>query len=124
MKLVNGKPELRFHGKNWSKQKVRYAHRLIRYAVDVGSLHSPDHCQQCGTTLKRLNAFTNGHSHILAHHEDYNWPYHVVWLCDSCHYARHMTAGDFSWSAEAQEVLQNRMLEPFFPGWTGKYHRS
>jgi hypothetical protein len=57
-------------------ERVR-AREAVKRAVEAGQLvRGP--CADCGAS-----AFTEGH------HEDYARPLDVVWLCETCHRARH-----------------------------------
>jgi len=51
---------------------------LVRTAIRRGILTRPRNCPECGK---------NGR--IVAHHEDYNKPYEVIWYCHACHSAYH-----------------------------------
>ena len=54
----------------------RKAHKAVEYAIATGALtKSP--CERCGSE--------NSH----AHHEDYNKPLDVMWLCPTDHKKRH-----------------------------------
>lgn len=64
--------------KKWQKanpEKTK-AHAVVRDAIKDGVLER-EPCQICG----------NKKSH--GHHEDYNEPLDVIWLCQKHHYARH-----------------------------------
>ena len=50
------------------------AHSAVAYAVEKGTLIRPAACSTCCQA-----AFT------VAHHDDYNKPLSVRWLCRSCH---------------------------------------
>ncbi|WP_443700185.1 hypothetical protein [Pseudomonas sp.] len=60
------------------------AHRLVRSAVERGELVRPDECSKCGAAPKRK---VDGKSAIQGHHEDYNKPLDVEWICAKCHRA-------------------------------------
>lgn len=63
--------------------KQRYkAYRTVARAIKMGDLVVGD-CADCG---KSPDAET-----IHAHHKDYGRPLEVIWLCQSCHQARHRT---------------------------------
>jgi len=51
----------------------------LRWAVEGGIIIKPENCSKCGGT--RI---------IHGHHEDYNKPLEVVWLCSSCHKQLHV----------------------------------
>ena len=59
---------------NLNNPYKRKAHSLIRCAIRRGDLIRPNSCSEC---LK------DGKPH--AHHDDYNNPLDVRWLCDICH---------------------------------------
>jgi ribosomal protein S27AE len=51
-------------------------HNAVARAIKNGSL-DPTPCVRCGEIKS------------LAHHEDYDKPLDVMWLCQSCHKQRH-----------------------------------
>jgi hypothetical protein len=59
------------------------AHRLVREAVRRGEIVRPVFCSTCGRSDLRIEA----------HHEDYDMPLDVNWLCSSCHGATHAKKG-------------------------------
>ena len=59
------------------------AARHVNNATQRGKLVRPDRCSECGRAC-----------HPDAHHEDYAKPLEVVWLCRSCHMARHRKADE------------------------------
>lgn len=63
------------HPPRTAKQR---AYRLTRDAIAAGFLVRPAQCQQCQRVAK-----------IQAHHEDYDKPLDVMWLCQRCHSGRH-----------------------------------
>lgn len=62
---------LKFREKNLARAKVRYA-------VEKGAIIKPTLCTDCLLELP-----------LHAHHEDYDKPLEVVWLCQICHKHRH-----------------------------------
>jgi hypothetical protein len=68
------------HKKFWlAENKLkRKAHQSVAYAIQTGKLVRQP-CERCGTT-----------QHVVAHHEDYNKPLDVLWLCKQHHKERHM----------------------------------
>jgi hypothetical protein len=55
------------------------AHGLLNKAVLRGEIIKLDKCEWCD----------NPHEHIHGHHEDYEKPLEVIWLCPICHHNRH-----------------------------------
>ena len=53
------------------------AHKIVANAIEYGTLMKPRLCEQCGQE-KDLDA----------HHEDYEKPLEVEWLCRKCHKTR------------------------------------
>jgi hypothetical protein len=60
---------------------MRHAHSRVMLAKQHGDL-SPKPCEVCGTTVR-----------VQAHHEDYDRPLDVRWLCQLHHKARHKEIG-------------------------------
>lgn len=54
------------------------AQKKLQHAVKIGKIIKPKNCEDC-LEERRLSA----------HHEDYEKPLKVVWLCSSCHKIRH-----------------------------------
>lgn len=76
-----------FLKKNQAKRKAMgsaymKAHNAVTRAVKNGSLIRPDHCQRCPATER-----------IQAHHDSYERPLDVMWLCPVCHAQRHKELG-------------------------------
>lgn len=57
--------------KHWYKQKARLK---LKYEIKMGRIIRPDTCSVCKEKKK-----------IEAHHEDYDKPLDVVWVCRQCH---------------------------------------
>lgn len=68
--------EKRYKGFLINKPYMIYAHRRLNYAVSAG-------------WLKRMPCMICGVEKSHAHHEDYNFPLDVVWLCGFHHKERH-----------------------------------
>ena len=60
------------------QDSVKASRKVLR-AIREGLLERPVKCSLCGKPRK-----TNGH------HEDYNSPYAVLWVCASCHKKIHL----------------------------------
>lgn len=73
---ADNKDRLREHKNKYNANKCRnyynYAHTKIWNAVREGKI-IPQPCEVCGKTT------------VQAHHDDYNKPYEVRWLCEECH---------------------------------------
>lgn len=58
------------------------AYRLVRSAIESGTLVRPDSCNRCGQSPPKAR---DGRSRIHAHHHDYSRPLDVEWICAKCH---------------------------------------
>lgn len=79
-KYAKHKDKYLYRSKDWAlknPEKVRAAQKA-RYAVKMGALKKSP-CIVCGNPKSQ------------GHHEDYNKPLEVVWLCLSHHRQRHVT---------------------------------
>lgn len=54
------------------------ARRVLSVAIKKGLVRRPKKCSECGWKGR-----------VHGHHEDYNKPLEVVWLCQVCHGKRH-----------------------------------
>lgn len=61
----------KWRNKNIEKRKV---HALVGRAIKNGKINKPLNCDGCGAKGR-----------IEAHHEDYNKPFVIKWLCMVCH---------------------------------------
>jgi hypothetical protein len=61
-----------------------YIHNLTETAIQQGIL-SRQPCEICGAS----GAFSDGRSEVQAHHDDYNKPLEVRWLCQRHHHEWH-----------------------------------
>lgn len=62
-------------------------HNITEKAIKRGVLIQKDTCEECGASGK----FKDGRAGIHAHHDDYNKPLEVRWLCYKCHHSWHKT---------------------------------
>lgn len=60
---------------------------LLESAVRAGRLVPPTTCEECGQDPGRCS---DGRRKLHAHHDDYNKPLEVRWLCQPCHHAWHL----------------------------------
>ena len=70
---------------NWTNTNLvkRSANLIVCNAVRDGKLTKSKTCESCGVE----------HIRIHGHHDDYNYPMIVRWLCPSCHTAWHRENG-------------------------------
>ena len=61
------------------------AQNLVETAISQGVMQRKTHCENCGST----GTFKDGRTSIQAHHDDYNKPLEVRWLCQKCHHKWH-----------------------------------
>jgi hypothetical protein len=60
------------------------AYASLKRAIKAGALTRPSYCEKCGVDP---GTRTDGRSLVQAHHDDYDKPLEVQWLCPSCHRA-------------------------------------
>jgi len=82
-----------------NNQKKRACHVLVGHAIRSGKLIQKD-CEKCGEKKEKYK--------IHAHHEDYDYPLDVVWLCRKCHGARHKEINEEKRKNEALQNLSHR----------------
>jgi ribosomal protein S27AE len=56
------------------------SYKIYKAALKDGTLQRMTTCEKCGESEKR----------IYGHHEDYNKPTDIMWLCGRCHKKRHI----------------------------------
>jgi transposase-like protein len=61
------------------------SHHKVENAVKHGYIKRPESCEECGHSGKNKD----GRTALRAHHDDYNKPMEVRWLCHKCHYTWH-----------------------------------
>lgn len=80
IKALRRIPEIRARRQQWLNQyywKRRdkfLAMAKVKYALRTGKLIRPSQCEECSKECKPQ-----------AHHDDYNKPLEVRWLCQECH---------------------------------------
>ncbi len=67
-------------GETASKRAQNLAWKAIKKGVLI-----PQPCENCGV----VGTFADGRNKVQAHHEDYNKPLEVRWLCQECHHEWH-----------------------------------
>lgn len=61
-----------------SRKKECAARAAVSHEVRMGRMVAPDTCSKCGCEAK-----------LDGHHEDYDRPLDVIWLCRPCHVSHH-----------------------------------
>lgn len=87
---VNFRPNLRFGDenhffRNGKKTACDRSQNLLEKALEKGIVKRKTHCEICNDT----GEFKDGRTKIQAHHDDYNKPLEVRWLCQKCHHNWH-----------------------------------
>lgn len=59
------------------------AHKIVGNAIKDGKMKRQSECESCGSGFS-----------VHAHHDDYNYPLTVRWLCAACHKAWHDKHGE------------------------------
>jgi len=62
------------------------AQNLAEVALRKGILEKSSACEACGDS----GCMKDGRSKVQAHHDDYNKPLDVRWLCQKCHHVWHI----------------------------------
>jgi hypothetical protein len=68
----------KLHGHEPRNEAARHANSLLASAIRWRKLKKPTTCSRCGSE-----------GNIQGHHEDYDRPYDVEWLCPKCHGKEH-----------------------------------
>lgn len=77
-----GKDNHFFRGGSRADKK---AHDIMEDAIKRGLLVNPEQCSECGFSGR----FSDGRTAVQGHHDDYNFPLNVRWLCQRCHHEWH-----------------------------------
>ena len=75
------KDYLKEYRKSYPKKYL--AHNKLNNAIRDGNIENPRVCEIC-----------SGIFHVVAHHDDYDKPLQVRWLCSSCHQQWHSVNGE------------------------------
>lgn len=92
------KPKDKKDGDWYKKRKRRH---ITKAAVRNGLIVKPDGCQVCGTKDK-----------IEIHHDDYDKPMSVRWLCRECHCRHHFLVERMIAEGELRNLQQRE--RPFY----------
>lgn len=87
-KVVTMRPQQRHgpanHFFRGGQRAIDYVHNITEKALQRGILKRQP-CEVCGAN----GAFSDGRSEVQAHHDDYNKPLEVRWLCQKHHHEWH-----------------------------------
>ncbi len=61
------------------------AHDEFEHALRIGRVVRVSHCEECGASP----VGADGRTLVVGHHDDYNFPLSVRWLCQPCHHEWH-----------------------------------
>ena len=70
-----------------NKRQKRHLRDSINNRIKAGKLERPMFCEGCGSA-----------GVIEAHHENYNRPDDITWLCKTCHELLHADADQRAWA--------------------------
>ena len=88
-KIVEGINDIRVNSNVHSTKKER-AERKLNYELSMGRMTIPSVCSECGVAPR---AGTLGRRRLFAHHENYDKPLDVKWMCTYCHSKLHKNNG-------------------------------
>ena len=85
-KTDRGKQAISRANRRWIERnkKKRWVTHAVNNAVRDGRLVKPLACENCGSTAHRIHG----------HHDDYDRPLEVCWLCPACHNDWHKRNGE------------------------------
>jgi hypothetical protein len=81
------------------------AYSRLNAAKARGDIVAPESCSKCGKTSVR----------IFGHHDSYDRPLDVTWLCAGCHSARHVEIRLANAKSLGVEVVESRVRGPNDP---------
>jgi len=102
---VTMRPQLRYGASNHFHRGGHptdtRVHSILAKAISRGQI-VPRPCEECG----RSGSASDGRNTVEAHHDDYNKPLEIRWLCGDCHRA---------WHATHEPIRRTRPLPPTPP---------
>lgn len=87
------------------------AQAILENAVRYGKLLNPEKCSSCGSS----DRFTDGRTAIQGHHDDYNKPLDVRWLCQRCHHEWHKHNEPIRYTGESKSTVDIDIVHGGFP---------
>ena len=79
------------------------AQNILEKAIEKGIVKRKIACEKCGSKP----IFKDGRTGIQAHHNDYNKPLEVIWLCQKCHHEWHKN----NKAVKRKEVMPNGLSD-------------
>lgn len=73
-----------FKRNGYTNGQKRAVH-LVEKAIKKGIITINEKCEKCGAT----KTFSDERRGVQAHHDDYNEPLEIRWLCQKCHHDWH-----------------------------------
>lgn len=114
-KRIKFRPNLRYgkdnHFYRGGARADSRAQDILDNAIRYGKLHNPEKCESCGSTDK----FTDGRTAIQGHHDDYNKPLNVRWLCQQCHHEWHKHNKPIAYNGEPEVTEDVDIIFGGFP---------
>src|SRR6266568_2730447 len=93
------------------KQQMR---RAVRTAIKRGNLVRPKTCNKCGTAPGHTK---NGRTLIEAHHHNgYDDPLDVIWLCSRCHHYEHVRNNGIHHTVEVKQQRRESLKRAYAEG--------
>jgi len=87
------------------------ANDILDNALRYGKLHNPEKCSVCGDEGR----FSDGRTSIQGHHDDYNKPLDVRWLCQRCHHEWHKHNRPIPYTGEPEPTKDIDIIFGGFP---------
>jgi len=106
-KLRFGEDNNFYRGGIFSDKKV---HHITEKAILKGKL-TPEPCEECG----EYNFMKDGRVSVQAHHNDYNKPLTIKWLCQKCHHKWHKNNKPIKRKEDTAEVAGDWIITGGFP---------
>lgn len=88
LRNVQMRPNLRYGEENHFYRGTEandQAQNALETAIKNGSIQRVNECQECGAS----GVMIDGRNIVQAHHDDYEKPLEVRWLCQKCHFSWH-----------------------------------
>lgn len=85
------------------------AQNLLEEAIERGIVVRKVLCEKCG----EAPVFADGRTGIQAHHNDYNKPLDVQWLCQPCHHEWHKNNKAIERKEVAIDEVTGKTISPF-----------